>query len=90
MTPEGAGRARAPGAQTTRTKRMSYGFQAFDRMRQRCLLSLGYMHVIKCRMKISDVTAEDLRGQEAQIPERSETPLTHDALLRKKEMMPLA
>lgn len=33
-------------------KRMNYGFKTFKRMRRRCLLSLGYMRVIKRGMKL--------------------------------------
>ena len=32
---------------------MSYGFKTFKRMRRRCLLSLGYLRIIKRDMVIS-------------------------------------
>lgn len=42
-------------------KRMSYGFKTFKRMRRRCLLSLGYMRVIKRGMRLNGEKFEDLR-----------------------------
>ncbi|WP_165062718.1 transposase [Adlercreutzia sp. ZJ154] len=43
-------------------KRMSYGFKSFERMRRRCLLSLGYMRIIKRGIKINGVKFEDPRS----------------------------
>ncbi|WP_255464119.1 MULTISPECIES: ISL3 family transposase [unclassified Adlercreutzia] len=43
-------------------KRTSYGFKTFERMRRRCLLSLGYMKIIKRGIKINGVKFEDPRG----------------------------
>ncbi len=42
-------------------KRMSYGLETFERMRRRCLLSLGYMGIIKRGVKINGVKLEDPR-----------------------------
>ncbi|WP_255465937.1 hypothetical protein [Adlercreutzia sp. ZJ242] len=40
---------------------MSYGLETFERMRRRCLLSLGYMGIIKRGVKINGVKLEDPR-----------------------------
>ena len=42
-------------------KRTSYGFRTFERIHRRCLLALGYMHIIKRGMKLNGVKFEESR-----------------------------
>ncbi|WP_172137170.1 hypothetical protein [Adlercreutzia sp. ZJ473] len=43
------------------TRRMSCGLETFERMRRRCLLSLGCMRIVERGVKVNGVKLEDPR-----------------------------